>query len=669
MTTLVLVESPSKAKKIAQYLGPGYQVRASMGHVRDLPAKKEDVPARFASLPWARLGVDIAHGFKPLYIVPKAKAAVVKELRQAAERAERVILATDGDREGESIAWHLAQLLQLRDPTRMTFTEITASAIQEAVQRTRPLDYRLVGASETRRVLDRLVGYTVSPALWDAIGPGLSAGRVQSAALALLAQRETARLAFVAAPYWRVTARIGKKAFTAVVTHVNGQALATPKDFGADGQPSPEVLLMTPEQAEKLVMFLNARPAVVQSVDEAPFSTRPPAPFTTSTLQQAASTQLKLSPKQTMDEAQRLYEGGYITYMRTDSPGLSDEATRAAREAAIAAHGPSSVPEHPRTYAPKTSGAQEAHEAIRPTGKAFRTPDDSGVPVRSLALYDLIYRRTVASQMTDLHGTRTQVTLTVGRVTLSASGRVITDPGFTRAYQDEAPDPDEQALPVLKEGETHPVKGAKADQRSTPAPKRYSEASLVRALERSGVGRPSTFASILSTLDQRAYTTVKNRQLVVTWLGLLVTQYLTRATPDLVNPSFTASMEGDLDRIAEGQLTRLECLTRTWSEQLARVIQGAPREAPTLTLPKLPGMVVGVRGGQPALFSDRQWAPLPLDLLPEDFTLDLAQALLRGETTPKRRPSKGGSATPHGKKPGKASTPKPRAKRTSRTDP
>ncbi|MFC4455673.1 type I DNA topoisomerase [Deinococcus sonorensis] len=654
MTTLVLVESPSKARKIAAYLGQGYQVRASLGHVRDLPAKKEDVPARYAKEPWARLGVDVAHGFRPLYVIPKAKAGVVKELRQAAERAGRVILATDGDREGESIAWHLAQLLGLKDPERMVFHEITPDAIRQAVAHTRPLDYRLVGAAETRRVLDRLSGYGASPLLWDAIGPGLSAGRVQSAALALLAQREHARLNFVAAAFWRVTARIGQPTFTAAVTHVNGQALATPKDFGPDGTVNPGVLLMTPEQAEKLVAFLKARPAAVQSVEATPFSTRPPAPFTTSTLQQAASIQLKLAPKQTMDEAQRLYEGGFITYMRTDSPGLSDEATRAARAAAQAAHGPDSVPERPRTYAPKTSTAQEAHEAIRPTGRAFRTPAETGLAGTQADLYDLIYRRTVASQMTDLRGTRTQVTLAVGRVTLGASGRVITDPGFTRAYQDEEPDPDEQALPPIQAGEMHDVRDASAERRTTPAPRRYSEASLVRALERQGVGRPSTFASILSTLATRGYTTVRQRQLVVTWLGLLVTQYLGRSAPDLVDPAFTAKMEADLDRIAEGQLTRLECLTGTWTDSLDPTFRRAPRDAPTLALPKLPGVVVGVRGGQPTLFGDGRLATLPPDLLPEDLTPELAQALLAGERVPARSRRTPKADVPKGKRQRKA---------------
>ncbi|WP_216327818.1 type I DNA topoisomerase [Deinococcus aestuarii] len=634
MSTLVIVESPSKAKKIQSYLGSGYVVRASLGHVRDLPSTKAEIPAKYAGEAWARLGVHVEEGFKPLYIVPASKAKVVKELRELAKGADRVLLATDPDREGEAIAWHLARALGLgTDPERMTFHEITKDAIQAAARRTRPIDYALVGAQESRRIIDRLLGYGVSPLLWNSISSGLSAGRVQSAALAALAHREQARMAHVAAPYWRVTATVGEPAFTATVFSVSGKRLATPKDFDpATGQLRTPALVLTPEQAAQLVAFLKARPVTVAAVERTPYSTRPPAPFTTSTLQQEASKGLKFSPKQSMDVAQRLYEGGHITYMRTDSPSLSEEATQAARAVAVAAFGASAVPAAPREYAAKAKNAQEAHEAIRPAGRSFKAPQDTGLSGGELALYDLIYRRTVASQMLDVQGTKTGLTLKAGGVQLGATGRTVTEPGFTRLYQDvpEGEGEDAQALPDVQEGTTLPVQDARAEEKHTPAPGRFTEASLVRALEKVGVGRPSTYASILSTLDARGYTRVVKRQLTVTWLGLLVSAYLSKFFADLVDVQFTAQMEADLDQIAVGALRREAYLTRFWTEGFARVIARAPQQAPSVPVPRVPGAVVTVKAGEVVLSLDGRSAPLPPELSPDELTAEVAGEVLSG---------------------------------------
>lgn len=513
----------------------------------------------------------------------------------------------------------------------------------------------------------------MSPLLWNSIASGLSAGRVQSAALAALAHRERARMSHVAAPYWRVTASVGDgQPFTATVLSVSGKALATPKDFDpATGQLRTAVLVLTPEQAQQLVAFLKARPVTVAAVERTPYSTRPPAPFTTSTLQQEASKQLKFSPKQSMDVAQKLYEGGHITYMRTDSPSLSEEATAAARAVAVAAFGPGAVPESPRLYAAKAKNAQEAHEAIRPAGTAFGAPDTTGLAGDELALYDLIYRRTVASQMLDVQGTKTTLTLKAGGVQLGAVGRTVSEPGFTRLYQDvpEGEGEDAQALPDVQEGHTLPVHDARAEEKRTPAPGRFTEASLVRALEKVGVGRPSTYASILSTLDARGYTRVVKRQLTVTWLGLLVSAYLSEFFADLVDAQFTAQMEADLDQIAVGALRREAYLTRFWTEGFAQVIARAPQQAPSVPVPRVPGAVVTVQTGEVVLSLGGRTAPLPTDLTPDDLTPEIAAEVLDGNVVIKaRRPSaRRGKSTGAGKGTKKrAST--PRKKKAAQDD-
>ncbi|QFP78547.1 type I DNA topoisomerase [Deinococcus sp. AJ005] len=666
MKTLVIVESPAKGKKIQGYLGSAYKVKASFGHIRDLPAKKEDIPKKYQGETWARLGIDVQKGFEPLYIIPAEKKAVIAELKKLAGEADEVLLATDGDREGEGIAWHLVRALGLKGNfKRMVFHEITQDAILKAVQNTRPLDYALVGAQESRRILDRLCGYGVSPALWQSIGSGLSAGRVQSAALAALARRERARMDHVPADYWRVLAQVmpegeGAEPFTAVVVSIKGQGLAGPKDFGADGQLKADspALAITGEQAAQTVAFLKAKGVKVAKVETSAYSTRPPAPFTTSTLQQAASRALKMGPKRTMDVAQRLYEGGRITYMRTDSPALSEEATEAARAVAVGLFGAGSIPASPRTFAAK-GNAQEAHEAIRPAGKDFKAPDQTGLAGEELSLYRLIFNRTVASQMTDLQGSKTVLHLKSGGVGLQSSGRVILDPGFTRLYNDETDKKDEQQLPNVAEGQALPVQDARAEVKKTPAPGRFTEASLIKALESAGVGRPSTYANIIEVLKNRQYTALVKDQLYVTWLGLVVAAYLQDQFPALVDLAFTVKMERDLDRIAAGELKREAYLTEFWTNGLAQTIRAARHGPPALALSKFAGVVVTARQEQIVMVRDGKAVPLGLDLVPDTLTPEVVEKIMAGETV---RPREARGAAPSGQSKKRKGTGKPRKK-------
>ncbi len=656
MKTLVIVESKTKGEKIQDYLGSGYKVRACFGHIRDLPAKKEDVPEKYASEPWARLGIDVAGGFQPLYIIPADKKKLVGELRKLAGEADKVLLATDGDREGEAIAWHLIRALGLKKNfERMVFHEVTKEEIQKAVQNTRQLDYNLVGAQESRRMIDRLAGYGVSPALWQSISPGLSAGRVQSAALASLARRELARMNHVPADYWRIAARImpsntGGEPFTATVVSIKGQPLAGPKDYGSDGQLKADspALVLVGEQAEQIVGFLKERGVTVTAREVSPYSTKPPAPFTTSTLQQAASKSLKMGPKKTMEVAQKLYENGKITYMRTDSPALSDEATEAARAVAAAQFGPASIPASPRVFKAK-GNAQEAHEAIRPTGKVFTPPDQAGLEGDELALYELIFNRTVASQMTDLQGSKTVLSLKCGGVGLQSSGRVVLDPGFTRLYQDEDKK-DEQELPNVAEGEALAVAEAKAETKKTPAPGRFTEATLIKALESAGVGRPATYASIIEVLKARQYTALVKDQMYVTWLGLLVAAYLGEQFPTLVDLAFTVKMEEDLDRIAAGEMKREEYLTGFWTNGLEKTIEAAKHEPPALALARFPGVVVTTRHEQVVMVRDGHAVPLGLDIVPDTLTPELVGRILNGETVKPRERGAAPSAKPKKRK-------------------
>jgi DNA topoisomerase-1 len=683
VSTLVIVESPAKAKKIASFLGAGYVVKASLGHVRDLPASKAELPARYQNEPWANLGVN-PETFAPIYVVPSKKAATVRDLKAAAARADRVLFASDADREGEAISWHLSRLLGVKDPQRMTFTEITKAALLRAVAHPRPLDLQLVAAQEARRVIDRLVGWEVSPLLWNSVGRGLSAGRVQSAALMLLVARELARMRFVPAAYWLIRADAQTSPpFVATVMAVKsrefpeGKALAKASDFTPDGalKPGVDVLQLNAEQAAALAAHLDGRAASVTQVEQSEVRVRPPPPLTTSTLQQAAG-RVGMGAKAAMDTAQRLYEGGHITYHRTDSPALSDEALDAARTEAVRLFGAGAVPERPRQYATRSAGAQEAHEAIRPAGHGpWHSADELGLGGQDAALYRLIYQRTVASQMHDALYDKTSVTLHCGAATLTASGRVLTQAGFTAltGAEDDAADP---PLPALTVGQTFPLKARKPEEKKTSAPTRYSEATLVKAMEQAGIGRPSTYAQTVNTLHLRGYAVGLGKHLAVTATGLLVVAYLSRHLPDVLERTLTATMEAGLDEIAGGQITRVAYLTRFWTNGLAPAVQGARREAAVLALPHLPGasLIAGLQGPRLRLALPDlpvREVPWPSHALPGEITADDLPTLLAGTFqatagTGQARTGQSGSAAPSqkrarrtGKGAGRAGAPAP----------
>jgi DNA topoisomerase-1 len=646
VNTLVIVESPAKARKIAGYLGPGYTVQASLGHVRDLPGSKAEIPERYRGESWANLGVN-PQTFRPIYVVPESKQATVKQLQALASRADRVILASDDDREGESISWHLAQVLGLKEPQRMVFHEITREALQAAVKALRPIDLALVAAQEARRVIDRLVGYRVSPLLWNTVGSRLSAGRVQSAALMLLAVREMARMKFRPGAYWLIRARVKTRpGFLATVTHLktrerpDGQALSKASDFTQDGvlKSGTDVLMMTDEQAGALCAYLDGKDATVLKVDQSETRTRPAPPFTTSTLQQAGG-RLKLSAKGVMDTAQRLYDGGFITYMRTDSPALSDEALTEARKEAVRLFGDAAVPAAPRQYATRNKNAQEAHEAIRPAGVTWRPPESVGLSGDELALYTLIYQRTVASQMHDALYARTVVILGCGAATLQAQGRVLKEAGFTALLQGDGEksngeksdeEQGDQRLPILTEGQQVPLSALPPEGKKTSAPPRFTEATLVQAMEKAGIGRPSTYAQTLQTLQTRDYARLQGRQLALSATGLLVATYLARQVPEVTRPDFTAGMEAGLDEVAAGTLTRTEYLTRFWTQGLEGVIGRAQDDVPVLPLPHLPGTVLRAGREGAVLVSGTVRVTPPVEVIPADLSQDTLAELLEG---------------------------------------
>lgn len=648
MATLVIVESPAKARKIAGLLGAGFTVRASLGHVRDLPGSKAEIPERYRAEPWANLGVN-PDTFTPIYVVPASKRATVKELQQLAAKADRVLFASDLDREGEAISYHLSRLLGVDQPVRMVFTEITGDALQAALRATRPLDLHLVAAQEARRVIDRLVGYGVSPLLWGSVGGKLSAGRVQSAALMLAAQREMARMRFTSATFWSIRVDVlTRPKFTAAVTHVRssehpqGRPIARAGDYTQDGvlKGGVQVLEMTDEQARALSAYLDGREATVTSVEVTETRSRPAPPFITSTLQQAGG-RLNLSAKAVMDAAQRLYEGGFITYMRTDSPALSDEALSEARREATRLYGPAAVPPQPRQYANRNRNAQEAHEAIRPAGTTWRAPDRVGLSGADLEVYTLIYQRTVASQMTDAVFDRTAVTLTCGAATLGSQGRVLKEPGFLQLLQEEAGEQEDQRLPRLQPGQRVPLKARPPEGKKTSAPTRFTEATLVQAMEKAGIGRPSTYAQTLATLQTREYVRLTGRHLAVTAVGLLVATYLARQVPEVVQNDFTATMEAGLDDVAAGGTTRMAYLTRFWTEGLSQTIRRASRDAPSLPLPQLEGTRLRATGNGPHLVRGGQNMPLPPAVIPADLDGAQADAIMQGTwTAQKVRPAR-----------------------------
>jgi len=652
MGSLVIVESPTKARTIRDFLPRGYHVAASMGHIRDLPDKAADIPAKLKGEEWARLGVNVEKEFEPLYVVPADKKKVVKELKDLLKNADELILATDEDREGESISWHLTQVLAPKVKVRrMVFHEITREAIREALETTRDVDDKLVRAQETRRILDRLYGYTLSPLLWKKIAYGLSAGRVQSVAVRLLVLRERERRAFRAAVYWDLKARLAHKnqEFDADLVALKGARIATGKDFdektGKLTEGSKVVLLDEPAAAA-LRDRLSKKPWRVASNEEKPGIRRPAAPFTTSTLQQEANRKLRLSARDTMRVAQSLYENGYITYMRTDSVHLSAQAITASRECVERLYGKSYLPAKPRHYSAKNVHAQEAHEAIRPAGSHFRTPDETKLTGREYDLYDLIWKRTVACQMPDAKVTSVVVTFEVDDATFRSTGKRIDFPGFLRAYVEGSDDPEaaledqEVLLPALAVGDAPACLGIDALSHQTQPPPRFTEASLVRELEADGIGRPSTYASILGTIVERGYVQKQGQALIPTFTAFAVIGLLEHHFPKLVDLKFTAKMEEQLDEIAEGQAEWLPYLEHFYlgkdglqkqvetrekkiDPALARTVEVGGLEDATIRIGRFGPYVEVDRGGEILR------ASLPRDAAPADLTMTTVEEILR----------------------------------------
>jgi DNA topoisomerase-1 len=651
---LVIVESPAKAKKIASFLGSDYEVRASIGHVRDLPEKAADIPKEVKKLSWSNLGVDVEHDFAPLYVVSSEKKKTVEELKKLLKDADELILATDEDREGESIGWHLKELLQPKVPVRrMVFSEITKKAILDALNNTRQLDMHLVEAQETRRVLDRLYGYTLSPLLWKKIRPRLSAGRVQSVAVRMLVQRELERLAFKSGTYWDLKANLQTPQggqFTAQLYQLDGQRIASGKDFDEhtgkliEGS---QVRLLLEEDARKLQQELQQGPWQVADIEQKQQTRRPWAPFTTSTLQQEANRKLGLSARETMQVAQRLYQEGYITYMRTDSVSLSQEAIQAARSRISSNYGQAFLPDSPRFYSNKQKNAQEAHEAIRPAGTEMKPVDETDLSGREARLYDMIWKRTVASQMTDAQLRFDTAVIRVGPAEFRATGRHVEFPGFFRAYVEGTDDPEaaledeESALPAMQAGDDLKCSQLEPIGHETKPPARYTEATLIRRLEQEGVGRPSTYASILGTIqdDNRGYVKKVGNQLVPTFTAMAVTRLLEQYFPNLVDTQFTAQMEQTLDDISNGTAERLPYLKQFYSGEtgLEKQVQQKtesidPREACSI---QLDGLSSVVRVGKFGPFLEKQdpagpvTASLPDDVTPADLTDEMAEKLIQ----------------------------------------
>ncbi|AFY61137.1 type I DNA topoisomerase [Synechococcus sp. PCC 6312] len=651
MSTLVIVESPTKARTIRKYLPKNYRVEASMGHVRDLPRSAADIPANLKGLDWATLGVNVEEGFEPLYIVPKDKQKVVKELKSALADADELLLATDEDREGESISWHLLQLLQPKVPTkRMVFHEITAEAIQAALADCRDVDQKLVRAQETRRILDRLVGYTLSPLLWRKIAPHLSAGRVQSVAVRLLVNRERERLAFHSGSYWDLKATLdkNKSPFTATLIELGGQRVATGGDFDpATGQiqANRSVVLLNAATAQALRDRLLQTNWVVSQLESRPQTRKPAPPFTTSTLQQEANRKLHLSAKDTMRTAQKLYEEGFITYMRTDSVHLSEQAITAARDCVSQMYGKNFLAPKPRQFTTKSKGAQEAHEAIRPAGSSFVLPADTGLGGRDLELYDLIWKRTIASQMDEARLTLITAQIQADDAIFRASGKQIDFPGFFRAYVEGSDDPDaalesqEVILPALAQGDELTCKKLDALGHETQPPARFTEATLVKALESEGIGRPSTYATIISTILDREYAIRRGNALEPTFTAFAVTGLLEQNFPDLVDLRFTARMEQTLDDISTGEVNWLPYLEEFYlgdkglETQVKEREQGIdPSSARAIHLPNVKAEVVVGRYG-PFVVMENGDAPvkasLPQDATPGSLNHEQIEQLIR----------------------------------------
>jgi DNA topoisomerase-1 len=654
-TKLVIVESPAKARKIGSFLGDEYVVEASVGHIRDLPQRAADIPKEYKKFAWAKEGVNIEEEFAPLYVINPDKKSKVAELKELMKDADELILATDEDREGEAIAWHLIEVLRPKIPVRrMVFHEITKDAIVKAAKETRDLDYRLVDAQETRRVLDRLYGYRLSPVLWKKVMPRISAGRVQSVATRLIVERERERMAFISSSWWDLAAAC-EAGFSARLLSLNGKRVAATNDFDANGgikdKSAANILLLDEASARELVQSLQGQALVVKSLEESPRTERPKPPFTTSTMQQDAGSRLGWGAQLTMRIAQRLYENGYITYMRTDSVTLSSSSITAARSSAQALYGKEFVPAMPRVYEGKTKNAQEAHEAIRPAGESFRTPGELAPELSrdEFALYDLIWKRTIASQMSDAKKQQMRVDFDVKTKTgadaiFRANGSVITFAGFLAAYEDIVEDKadvedTDRRLPAMSVGEKIKVNEYSCEGHETKPPARYTEPTLVKKLEELGIGRPSTFASIMQTIQDRGYVAKRGRALVPTFLAFSVTGLLEQHFTKLIDYEFTASMEEDLDRIANGEEERVAWLTKFFygSENNPGLADlsadlGAI-DAQAINTMKM-GEDIEIRVGRFGAYlqqgqgDDRKFANIPEQMAPDELTLPVAIELL-----------------------------------------
>ena len=651
MSTLVIVESPTKARTISKFLPSSYVVKASMGHVRDLPPSAEEIPPEYKSQKWANLGINVESGFAPLYIIPKDKRKIVQELKTALKGASELILATDEDREGESISWHLLQLLNPKVPTkRMVFHEITKEAIQKALKNCREIDEQIVHAQETRRILDRLVGYTLSPLLWRKIAGGLSAGRVQSVAVRLLVMKERQRRAFKSAQYWDLKALLAhnKAEFDSKLVTVDGVKVATGADFDPNTGnllAGKKVKVLNGVEAKALTANLKGKTWTVTGLEEKPVTRKPSPPFTTSTLQQESNRKLRLSAKETMQVAQKLYEEGYITYMRTDSVSLSAQAIEAARSCVLEKYGQEYLSPKPRQYSTKSKGAQEAHEAIRPAGSSFRTPRETGLTDAKLKLYDLIWKRTIASQMADARQTQLSVDVQVENAGFRSSGKRIDFAGYLRAYVEGSDDPNaaiedqEIILPALVKGDQPDCKKLDAIDHETQPPARYTEASLVKMLESEGIGRPSTYASIIGTILDRHYAQLQSNALVPSFTAFAVTALLEKNFPDLVDPSFTARMEQTLDDISTGITPWLPYLEKFYlgEKGLENLVnQGFTDIDATLARTiDLDNLDVKVRIGKFGAFIETESgnASIPKDLTPADLAPETIEMLLKQKSS------------------------------------
>jgi len=648
-TALVIVESPTKARTIKRFLPKEYEVEASIGHIRDLPQSASDIPKDLKKESWARLGIDVENDFKPLYIIPHGKSKIIRELKKKIKEVDMVLLATDEDREGESISWHLVQVLQPKVPVkRMVFHEITKAAIQNALKNERDIDLDLVNAQETRRILDRLYGYTLSPLIWKKVAYGLSAGRVQSPGLRLIIERERERMRFRKSVYWDIKASLQKQSgsenrgFAASLESVDGVRVADGKDFNPDTGTvtgKKKVMVLNEQQAAELADEIRGAVWKTESITEKHSKNRPAPPFITSTLQQEGNRKLRLSARETMRTAQRLYEQGFITYMRTDSPALSQEGLNGAIHAVRALYGDEYVVDTPRRYSSKSASAQEAHEAIRPAGEVFKHPDETGLQGREKALYSLIWKRTLASQMAEARKVSTTAKISAGRTLFSATGTRIAFSGFIRVYVEGKDDPEaalddkETFLPPLSEGEVLDAENIETLYHETKPPARYTEATLVKTLENMAIGRPSTYAAIINTLFEREYVRKVGNAMVPTFTGFAVVQLLETHFHYLIQYDFTSDMETALDEIAVGRINRTEYLEKFYLgqhgleqkvEERAKLI--SPEESRTIKLPHI-SMVDGIKVGKYGpyvVYRNGEEGPvhasIPEEIAPADLT-------------------------------------------------